>query len=165
MKENELSSSKSKRVRIRKEESELPKRIREAIGDDSVASFSRRCGVNEAAIRKYFAGTVPSSDNLVAMADAANVNIEWLAAGRGAKMRGAGVVQPISALPPPSALDMERLELALRATQEALDNANGFLPPKKHAQMVLACYEIMEDMDSEKDLKKVVKFMRRNIAA
>lgn len=62
------------------------------MGDESATEFGRRCGVGEATLRNIIkSGAWPRTDNLVAIADAANVNIEWLAAGRGPKERG-GIV-------------------------------------------------------------------------
>jgi len=50
----------------------------------SARAFARACGVSESAIRKWHGGTSePTREKLVAMAEAANVSIEWLASGRG----------------------------------------------------------------------------------
>ena len=62
-------------------------RLREIIGVESLASFSRRCGVSEGGLRKYLEGASPSTNNLIAIADTASVSIEWLATGRGQKIR------------------------------------------------------------------------------
>lgn len=70
---------------------DIASRIREVMNQESQASFARRCGVSEGAIRKYLLGASPSTENLIAMASAANVNIEWLATGRGAKQRSTTV--------------------------------------------------------------------------
>lgn len=70
---------------------DIASRIREVMDQESQASFARRCGVSEGAIRKYLLGASPSTENLIAMASAANVNIEWLATGRGVKQRSTTV--------------------------------------------------------------------------
>ncbi len=50
----------------------------------SARAFARACGVSESAIRKWHGGnSEPTREKLVAMAEAANVSIEWLATGRG----------------------------------------------------------------------------------
>lgn len=85
-------------VPIRPAESELGKRIAEVIGDESLSSFGRRCGLAESLLRKYLAGAQPSTDRLVAIADAGNVRIAWLAAGRG-PMKGSDEHPPTSAEP------------------------------------------------------------------
>jgi hypothetical protein len=88
--------------RIPKQEYALAKRLRETIGEDSVVAFGKRCGIVESTLRKYFNGTLPNIENLVAMADAGNVSIEWLATGRGAKQHGAS---PQAHHPPAQAQD------------------------------------------------------------
>lgn len=61
---------------------EFGRRLIEVIGSESVSSFGRRCGIGEATIRSYLKGADPSRARLVAMAEAGNVSIEWLATGR-----------------------------------------------------------------------------------
>ena len=46
-------------------DNQLAMRIREVIGDESVSSFGRKCSIGESAIRKYLAGSLPNSENLV----------------------------------------------------------------------------------------------------
>ena len=138
--ESQLVGRASQKVGIRDSESQLAARVREAIGDSSVTAFGRRCGIGESVLRKYLHGAVPSSDNLVAIADAANVSIEWLAAGRGPKQRGAAPA------PAPQPFDTERLARAIGAVQEGLASIRRTLPPDKHAQLIEAAYElILED--------------------
>lgn len=62
-------------------------RLRECIGDETVSSFARRCGIPEATIRSYLDGRKPVFDKLVRMAQAAGVTLDWLATGRGPKRR------------------------------------------------------------------------------
>ena len=63
----------------------LQDRLRECIGEDSVSSFARRCGLPEATIRSYLDGKKPVFDKLVKIAKAAGVSLDWLATGRGPK--------------------------------------------------------------------------------
>ncbi len=70
---------------------ELPRRLRECIGDDSVSSFARRCGLPEATIRSYLEGKKPVFDKLVKIADAAGVTVDWLATGRGPRTRAEAI--------------------------------------------------------------------------
>lgn len=44
-------------------------------------AFSKECGISDSLIRKYLSGSLPGTENLVAIARAAGVNIAWLAAG------------------------------------------------------------------------------------
>ncbi|MCX7258547.1 MAG: hypothetical protein NTZ64_18025 [Polaromonas sp.] len=132
-------------------------RIREAIGEESVASFSRRSGIGDSTIRKYLDGALPNSINLVAIADAANVNIEWLATGRGPKMRGA----PVSTIPLAASSvnvdDLERLELAVESVEEGLAATHRTLPPSRYAQLIVAVYDLLADMDQKDNVIKFIK--------
>jgi len=63
------------------ENGKFSERLKQAIAGRSVLGFSKDCGISDSLIRKYLAGSLPGTDNLVAMARAANVSIGWLAAG------------------------------------------------------------------------------------
>ena len=63
-------------------------RLREAKGDESIRSFARRCGFSNALIGAYLKGEkLPGMENLVAIAVAAGVTVDWLATGRPPKTR------------------------------------------------------------------------------
>lgn len=149
------------KLSFRENEKKVDIRLREVIGDESLASFGRRCGISEGGIRKYLTGASPSTENLVAMADIANVNIEWLATGRGPKMRGA----PVATIPPappqsPSSVnvdDLERLELAVESVEEGLAATHRTLPPSRYAQLIVAVYDLLADMDQKDNVVKFIK--------
>lgn len=158
--ESAAQSAPGQKVRIQTEESAFAERIKSAIGDEPVSAFGRRCGISEGTLRRYFAGSHPSSDNLVAIADAANVSIEWLAAGRGPKQRGAA--QPPA---PAVQLDTRILTRAVTAVQEGLAGLKRPLPPDKHAALIMAAYElILEDEQqaaaAETTSARIVKFIK-----
>lgn len=147
---------------IQKEELNLSERIRQTIGDESVASFSRRCNIGDSTLRKYLDGALPNSINLVAIADAANVNIEWLAAGRGPKQRGAASIPTIAPAPPQvestiNLEDLDRLELAIEAVEEGLNTLYRELPPAKRAKLIVAAYDLLIDMDQKDNVVKLIK--------
>ncbi|AWY02215.1 transcriptional regulator [Marinomonas primoryensis] len=56
-------------------------RLKIAIGDESVRSFSKRCDISESVIRKYLAGSHPVLDKLPRIAEATSRSMEWLATG------------------------------------------------------------------------------------
>ncbi len=58
-------------------------RLRQLIGENSVSSFGKKCGIGESTLRQYLKGGMPGLDKLVAIAETGNVNIEWLATGDG----------------------------------------------------------------------------------
>ena len=157
----ELGTEASEKVPSRNSDAELATRLRDMLGRESVTAFGRRCGIGEATLRKYFSGTLPNSDNLVAMADAGNVNIEWLAAGRGPKLRGASI-PTIPQAPPiqPSVFhidDIHRLTLAIEAVEEGLGKIYSSVPADKRAKLVAAAYDLLIDMDQKDNVVKFVK--------
>lgn len=72
---------------LQKESVHFISRIEEIIGEESVSSFARRSGVIEGTIRNVISGALPRTDNLVSLADAGGVLVDWLATGRGPKTR------------------------------------------------------------------------------
>ena len=54
-------------------------RLREAIGDEPVRSFSRRCGLSEGTLRDYLRGSsYPTIDRLSKIAASSNSSMAWL---------------------------------------------------------------------------------------
>lgn len=59
------------------------------VGKQSVRGIARKCGLSEGSIRQYLSGkSEPSRAALVALADALNVNVGYLATGEGPMMKG-----------------------------------------------------------------------------
>ena len=59
-------------------------RLKIAIGGESVHSFAKRTGsISDSALRRYFEGSVPGLDNLLAIKRTAGVTLDWLASGDG----------------------------------------------------------------------------------
>ena len=151
---------------IQKEELNLSERIRQTIGDESVASFSRRCNIGDSTLRKYLDGALPNSINLVAIADAANVNIEWLATGRGPKQRGAAAPDVVPAAAPeasPVPVNIDQLVVAIAAVEEGLSAIRRTLPPSKHAQLIASAYGLLGDLansDFSAQRNNLVQFIK-----
>jgi phage repressor protein C with HTH and peptisase S24 domain len=61
----------------------LGERLQTLIGDDSVRTFASKVGVSETMIRKYLKGGMPGLDIAARMAELCEVNLHWLATGRG----------------------------------------------------------------------------------
>jgi phage repressor protein C with HTH and peptisase S24 domain len=53
-----------------------------ALKGENLHAFGKRSGVKENNLRRYLGGTIPGMDKLVAIAEAAQVSIDWLATGR-----------------------------------------------------------------------------------
>ena len=134
-----MSESEQKRERraalpIRDEESELVKRLRELIDDDSVSAFARRCGIGESVLRSYLAGAMPSADRLAAIAQARGVTTDWLISGQEPRLR-ADLIKAAGGL------DRQRLQDAIAAVEEGLRAAQKRLSPDKHAELISLIYE------------------------
>lgn len=130
--------------RIQNIESDFKDRLVEAIAGEPVAAFGRRCGTSESLLRGYLKnGNKPGLDHLVAIADAANVNIEWLATGRGPKMRGS-VAQPA----PAQALDEQLLARSIGTVEDGLRAVGRSLPPDKHAKLIQAAYNLLGRLEA-----------------
>jgi hypothetical protein len=65
------------------ENEEFKDRLRVALKGESVNSFAVRAGIRESLLRKYLVGSQPGLDKAVEIAKAANVNLIWLATGKG----------------------------------------------------------------------------------
>lgn len=58
-------------------------RFKLALGDERALPFSKRANLPNSSVQNYLSGKEPGRENLVLLADALNVTVEWLAAGRG----------------------------------------------------------------------------------
>lgn len=160
---NQKTTSQSARS-IPDDELNPSKRIKQVIEPDSVASFSRRCGIADSALRKYLAGAIPSSVNLVAIADAANVNIEWLATGRGNKQRtihSTAVVNhgQIGAIGHGNTVNATAKEaVSVDVLSNALQIA-GHDP--KSAKIVMAVYDLLKSGAPMQQIDNLVKLMNQ----
>ncbi|RWE55165.1 MAG: helix-turn-helix domain-containing protein [Mesorhizobium sp.] len=58
-------------------------RLKIAFGKESPHAFAQRSGIGDSTIRRYLLGSMPGLDNLLVIAKAANVTLDWLATGEG----------------------------------------------------------------------------------
>lgn len=102
----------------------LTNRITEVVGSSKVSWFARECGFGESLLRKYLAGAQPNALNLVAIANAAGVTVDWLATGRPPKTRAElrAAAQPASSGPE------NALKAALQLAEDKI--AAGQLTPR-----------------------------------
>lgn len=133
-------------VAILQADSQLKDRLLDVIGDDSVTSFGRRCGLNEALLRKYLAGAMPSADRLLTIADTANVTVDWLVSGRQPKWRKdlqAALAASAAPAPRPPLDDRARLQSAVQAVYEGLQGVQASMSPEKMAELICASYDLI----------------------
>ena len=63
-------------------------RLKQLINNDSIASFSRKCGIPESTIRSYLVrGKTPRMEHLADISSASGVTVDWLATGTGIKYK------------------------------------------------------------------------------
>lgn len=79
---------------VQRGEYDLGNRLREIIGSESIRSFALRANLKPSTVQSILGGGRPIVDNLVALADAAGVSVEWLATGRGERHRADTPRQP-----------------------------------------------------------------------
>jgi hypothetical protein len=158
---SDVGSTTTSMRRIQGGESDFKSRLQEAIGEESVSSFSRRCGAGESLLRGYLKqGNKPGVDHLVAIADAANVNIEWLATGRGPKLRGAHQVKPdpMDKFSVPLE-DVRRLRMAIEGVEEALALMKEASTPQINADLIAGAYELLQS-DPKYTKNDVIRLIR-----
>lgn len=65
------------------ENDEFKDRLQLLIGERSISEFARKCKIGDTTLRKYLNGATPGLDKVILIADAANVELKWLATGKG----------------------------------------------------------------------------------
>lgn len=78
--------SQTQRLSLDNELGRFGERVREVVGSNSARSFARTLNISDNILRKYMDGiSDPSRTNLIAIAEAGGVTVEWLATGKGPK--------------------------------------------------------------------------------
>ena len=91
----------------------FPARLAKLIGSMSVRAFARKAGVSDTFLRQCLAGrTEPTRTKLIAIADAGDTTVEWLATG--------GATGHASVESGAQGLDQKRLETIIARTEEEL---------------------------------------------
>ncbi len=60
---------------------EFSRRLRMAIGDQTIFRFAQECGLSDTLVRKYLEGSMPGLEKLIELARATGVRVGWLATG------------------------------------------------------------------------------------
>lgn len=154
---SDANSKQAQSRHIRQDESDgFSSRLKEVIGDESVLSFANRCGFGESTLRNYLGGADPSRQRVIAIARTANVNFAWLATGEGPK-KGSAAPAPAA---PAQPLNMELLVAAVQGVQEGLQSIKRTLSPERHAELILASYELLVETEGHASKDNVIKFIR-----
>jgi len=123
------------------------------------AAFSRLVAakggsVSPGMIGQYIAGhSEPSLSRLVAMAEAGNVRLEWLATGEGPMRPGEAPAPPISPV------DTHLLTDCIAALEMALARTGRQLAPEKKAEVIVLLYEDFAERGSI-DEERVARVLR-----
>lgn len=81
---SDLQNSDSRSELVKANSDTFASRLRIAMGRESTNSFAKKCDIGESTIRGYLSGSIPSLDKAVLIAQAAQVDLNWLATGKGA---------------------------------------------------------------------------------
>jgi phage repressor protein C with HTH and peptisase S24 domain len=96
-------------------------RLRVALSGESPHAFSKRSGIGDSTMRKYLLGSMPGLDNLLIIAEAANVTLDWLAAGKGPMRPGATLSFMVSGGTPEGFVSVPKIEIRPSAGAGTLD--------------------------------------------
>lgn len=138
-------------------------RLKDAIGEESLRSFARQAGLSDSVVHKYTHGvSYPTLDRLVAMAHAAEVNIEWLATGEGPKRAGdRQKVGESATAQSANVVDAEVLEDVLVALRARQDRLGRRFKPRNEARLVSEIYQyiIEQEQPTAEDRAKVLRLI------
>jgi transcriptional regulator with XRE-family HTH domain len=114
----------------------FPDRLKEAIGEKSVRSFASLSGLSPTVMHQYLAGkSEPTRLALIALANAAEVNLEWLMTGDGPMKKVKGALL----------MDMDLLYGIIEAVEEYLSERKLILPSKKKLETYRYLYDLFKD--------------------
>lgn len=106
--------------------------------------LSEMTGISEAQFYRYIKGTSsPTIEPLARLADAAHVTLEWLATGRGPKLKAdVGLYEKY---------DVGALAEAIETTEMALEAMKRRATPQKKAELVLLVYGVLASKETDKN--------------
>lgn len=112
----------------------FPDRLATVMGAMSVRAFARKTGVSDTFLRQCLAGrTDPTRAKLVAIAQAANTSLEWLATGQ---YPAATAVQP--------GPEIQRLRAIIETTEAAIRESGHDVSASQKAELISALYQRAE---------------------
>ncbi|MFV0447876.1 MAG: helix-turn-helix domain-containing protein [Vibrio sp.] len=108
-------------------------RLEYIIGNDSVRSFSRKCGLSEKTLRNYIAAKqYPTLDRLALIAEASGKSISWLATGE----------DPSKKRDEHTQLNEQVLQNIIQAIEIILEKKEAFIAPAKKAKIITLLYKM-----------------------
>lgn len=114
--------------------------------------MAAQSGVSYSVYQKYELGRSIPGGEAIAGFVRLGINANWLLTGDGPML----LADLHSA--PSGALDMNRLQMALQATEEGLSDTQSYMDSDKKAELVLAVYELLEESGVNKE--RVLKLIK-----
>ena len=119
-------------------------------GAGTIALVARQCSIPIRTVTRWLSGHADlKTSDLVKLADALDVSIEWLASGRGEMRRQPPIPpQPAQPAPAPDAsqiIDLQRFSKALEMTMLAFNDRDGPRNWAHVARLTLTIYDALLD--------------------
>lgn len=162
--ETEQNRNSDSTVPIHSDVSEFVIRLKSLIGDDTIASFARKCGVPESTIRSYLArGKTPGMEHLAAIAASCGVTVDWLATGKGIKYKRdlKHAEERLNSAPPAVAPELPIGLEPYRKRLDALINYLAMIDDEEERDLILSDFILRAEKIIElSELKHAVNQMR-----
>jgi len=130
-------------------------RLKIAINVESVNAFAKRSGIPEGTLRTYLSGaSLPGLDKLIAISDAAQVNIEWLATGK-------GPMKP-STDDTPRYYDEDFLQAVIETSESYWIREGKNLSPSEKADIITSVYAIMYEPNLSIEASEIEDVIKRS---
>lgn len=130
------------------------KEARKALGLTQDALAALAGAKSKSGLQDNEAGKNMPGGQMIGALARAGINTNWLLTGEGPMLS--------RDLSPPTVseahLDLDRLALAIEATEEGLEAAQRTMKPKKKAELILAVYELLEEPSISKE--RVLKLVK-----
>jgi transcriptional regulator with XRE-family HTH domain len=151
---------------------DLASRIKTVIGAESARSFAQRAGVSPSTLRSIMQGHRPNVDNLIAIADAAGVSLDWLAKGSGA-ITAAAVASPAastgSPAVSPASMDEDLFGRIVEGIRQAYKNQGAGISDRDLGRLSARIYGDLSAAYDDPDeraigLKMALQHLRRDLS-
>ncbi|HBC3397754.1 TPA: hypothetical protein KDX89_004570 [Vibrio parahaemolyticus] len=136
---------KPQRIFVSEQIIRFKERLKFIIGDRSVRSFSRDCGLAEKTLRNYMAGKqYPTLDRLDLIANASGKTIEWLVTGQDSSdiKKEGSTERRENADQESIPIDRELLQTSIEAIELLCEKKRLRMSPEKKAKVIALVYTI-----------------------
>lgn len=163
-KEKKVKESTSDSAFISDQENKVGQRIKDAVGDEPVKAFARRCGIPDSSLRDYIADRKkPGIDALIAITASTGVTVDWLATGKGIKYKRdlKHAEERLNSAPPAVAPELPIGLEPYRKRLDALINYLAMIDDEEERDLILSDFILRAEKIIElSELKHVVNQMR-----